>query len=43
MLTQRRKWLGAAMEERLSDAERTALLAAADTMLKLVAPIAEKD
>jgi DNA-binding MarR family transcriptional regulator len=41
-MTQRRTWLGAAMEARLSDAERATLVAAAETMLKLAAPTAEK-
>jgi DNA-binding MarR family transcriptional regulator len=42
-MTQRRRWLGSVIEERLTDAERATLVAAAETMLKLVTPVPEKD
>lgn len=42
-MTQRRRWLGAVMAERLSNAERATLLAAAEIMLRIADPLQEKD
>jgi DNA-binding MarR family transcriptional regulator len=42
-MTQRRRWLGTVMAERLSDAERATLLAAAEIMLRLADPPQEDD
>ena len=42
-MTQRRQWLGAAMTERLSEAERATLLAAAEIMLRIAVPSQESD
>jgi DNA-binding MarR family transcriptional regulator len=42
-MTQRRRWLGAVMTERLSDAERATLLAAAEIMLRIADPPQEND
>jgi len=42
-MTQRRRWLGAVMAERLNDTERATLLAAAEIMLRIADPLQEKD
>jgi len=42
-MTQRRRWLGTVMAERLCDVERATLLAAAETMLRLAEPLLEND
>ena len=42
-MTQRRRWLGSVMAERLSDAERATLLAAAEIMLRIADPMEEND
>jgi len=42
-MTQRRRWLGAVMAERLSDAERATLLATAEIMLRIADPMKEND
>ena len=41
-MTQRRRWLGAVMAERLNDTERATLLAAAEIMLRIADPLQEK-
>lgn len=40
-MTRRRRWLGTVVAERLSDAERATLLAAADIMLRMADPLEE--
>lgn len=42
-MTQRRRWLGTVMAERLSDEERATLLAAAEIMLRLADPPQENN
>jgi DNA-binding MarR family transcriptional regulator len=40
---ERRRWLGEAMRERLTDAERGTLAAAAEIMLRIAGPLKEND
>ena len=42
-MSQRRRWLGAVVAERLSDAERATLLAAAEIMLRIADSPEEND
>lgn len=41
-MTQRRRWLGTVMAERLNDADQATLLAAAEIMLRIANPLQEK-